>query len=590
MNSSGLYIEIAVIAVYMLYLLGIGAAFKNFNHDISDFFRGGGRGTWWLVGASVFMANISAYTFTGASGVAFEAGWSVATIYIANSVGLFLAFLFFAAWFRQLRAITGPEVIEMRFGRTTQQLYAFLMVILGVVGSGLVLWAMAIFTAAVFGFPIWVIILVLGAVVMAYSTSGGSWAVMATDFVQSLIMVPTTIIVGVLALLAMGGFTGMGELVRNAGLESDFNLINGTGEFSGGQFTLTWALGIFMTQSILSNSMVSGPRFFSVKDGWEARKAAFLAFVLMAMGCVFWFLPPMAARLLFESDVLSAGASLNKPAEAAYAVASIKLLPLGMTGVIMVAMFSATMSSLDSGINRNAAIVIRDILPMLRKSMGLEPMEAERELVWSRWVSLALGLVVMGIALYYSLMGKAGMFEFMLALASMLGAPMSVPMLLGMFVKRVPAWSAVFAVFCGLMPSLLAFAFGLEWSFQQKVFINVGCGTAGFLSSMLFWKSASQAYRTKVEEFFTKMHLPVDFEKEVGKANDLSQLKILGNFVLGISSFFFLLLLVPNPLGGRVVILCLASSVALTGVLMRWVGARQARLSAAKEAAVSTIS
>jgi solute:Na+ symporter, SSS family len=90
----------------------------------------------------------------------------------------------------------------------------------------------------------------------------------------------------------------------------------------------------------------------------------------MSLGSFFWFIPPMVARLLYEADVLVMGAQLNNPAEAAFAVASINLLPLGMTGMIVVAMFAATMSSMDSGINRNAAVFVRDIYPALCRLVG----------------------------------------------------------------------------------------------------------------------------------------------------------------------------------------------------------------------------
>src|SRR5277367_842363 len=109
-------IEYVVIGCYLIFLVIIGAAFHRFNRNVSDYFRSGCRGTWWLVGASVFMGNVTANSFTSSAGVAFQAGWSVAIIYIGNAVGYFVNFLFLAAWFRQLRATTGPEVIRMRFG------------------------------------------------------------------------------------------------------------------------------------------------------------------------------------------------------------------------------------------------------------------------------------------------------------------------------------------------------------------------------------------------------------------------------------------------------------------------------------------
>ncbi len=607
MDSTERMVEFAVIAVYLVFLLLIGLAFRRFNSNISDFFRSGARGAWWLVGSSAFMAGISAYTFTGASGVAYTAGWSVAIIYIGNALGFFLAFLVFAPWFRQLRAITNPEVIRMRYGPFTQQFYAIFGVLTAVIGGGLQLWAMAIFTSAVFGFQIWQVIVVIGAVVVFYSTTGGSWAVMATDFVQSLIMIPLTVVIGVICLIEVGGMSGLNQLIGDAGLSREFRLINAQDDFPVYQFSIIWALAMLINQAGLTNTIATGQRYFMVKDGREARKAAFLAFVLMSMGSFFWFIPPMVARLRYEADVLVMGAQLNNPAEAAFAVASINLLPLGMTGMIVVAMFAATMSSMDSGINRNAAIFVRDIYPalcrmfakardrllrrrLLKRDGHDDAFEAGRQsrrgplsevglLLLGRVFSLIFGAIIILMALYFAQIGGRGMFDVMLDIAAMLGVPLSVPMLMGLFIKRVPGWSAMFAAICALIPAFLAseFLFGWGWNFQTKVFMNLSVGIVAYLATMPFWKTTTQDYRDQVTEFFTRMHTPVDFEKEIGQASDLSQLTLIGAFVCAVASFILLLLFLPNAWQGRLAIITVAGIVMGIGGLMIFIGRRGAR-------------
>lgn len=577
MAETNRLIEFIVIAVYLCFLLGIGFAFKNFNSNISDFFRSGSRGTWWLVGSSAFMAGISAYTFTGASGVAYTAGWSVAIIYIGNTLGFVLAFLFFAPWFRQLRAITGPEVIRMRYGVFTQQFYAGFGVLTSLLGGGLQLWAMAIFTSAVFGFEIWIVIVAVGSVVMFYSTTGGSWAVMATDFVQSLIMIPLTILIAILCLIEVGGFSGFNALVIEKGLGQEFKMINSPGDFGFGQFTMIWVAAMIFNQAILSNTIVSAQRYFSVKDGRDARKAALLAGGMMAFGSVFWFIPPMVARLLYETEVTTMGARLNDASEAAFAAASIMVLPLGMTGLIVVAMFSATMSSVDSGLNRNAAIFLRDIYPALCRAFKIKELGESGQLVLGRVFSLIFGCMIIGIALYFAQLGGRGMFEVMLNLAAMLGVPLSIPMLLGIFVKRVPQWSAMFSAICGLLPSIIAVAIDANWNFQTKVIANLSAGSIAFVLTIPLWKGASQAYRQQVTEFFEKMYRPIDFEKEIGEASDVRQMGIIGAFTTAVGSFMLLLLFLPNPWHGRLSIIAVAASVIAIGGLMIRAGKRGKR-------------
>jgi len=85
-----------------------------------------------------------------------------------------------------------------------------------------------------------------------------------------------------------------------------------------------------------------------------------------------------------------------------------------------------------------------------------------------------------------------------------------------------------------LIPSALGFfsetLFGETWSFQQKVFVNMGVGVVVYLLTMPFWKYETKAYQKQTDSFFERMLTPVDFKKEVGKPNDLRQLKVIGSF------------------------------------------------------------
>ena len=80
-------LDYAIIAAYLLLRVGVGAAFTRFTRTSADYFRGGSRATWWLVGTSLYMGCFSAWTFTGAAGVAYLAGWSVVCIYGGSICG-----------------------------------------------------------------------------------------------------------------------------------------------------------------------------------------------------------------------------------------------------------------------------------------------------------------------------------------------------------------------------------------------------------------------------------------------------------------------------------------------------------------------
>lgn len=590
-------IEYIVIGAYLTILVAVGFVFKRFNSNVSDYFRNGCKGTWWLVGSSAFMTSFSAVTFTAMAGAAFESGFSVTVIFLGNAIGFFLAFLFLAPWFRQLRCITAPEIIRMRYGATTQMFYAWITMILGILYAGLWLQGLAIFTAAIFDFTalqFWVfdtevkvVILLVGCVVLIYSVFGGSWAVMATDFLQFLVLMPLTLALAWLALDAVGGIGGFFEMVEARGLVEDFKFINEPGHRFIGQaegsvlnkYTIAFAIATITYKVVKAAELDAAPKYFAVKDGRAARKAALLASVMMLLGTAVWFIPPMVSRLLYEDSVMALAAQgVSKPAEAAYAIAGMKLLPLGMTGLMVVAMFSATMSSMDTGLNRNAAIFVRDVYPALVKWFRLPELGERALFIMGQVFSLLFGVLIIGLAFYFSQVKGKGVFEHMLDVGVLVALPMGLPLLMALFIRPAPWWAAIFSVCAALVPSWLSWcANGTpdEWTYQMKTFVIVPVGLLSYAITIPFWKYASDSYRKQVDKFFTTMKTPIDFEKEVGEGNDLTQLKIMGSFSAVVGVCICTLVVLPNPFSGRMVILFVGGTVAVIGGVLAWVGSRK---------------
>lgn len=564
-------LEIAIIGVYLLFLLGVGFSFRRFNNDSSDYFRAGAKGTWWLVGSSIFMSGISSYTFVGNGAAIYQSGWSPLVIYLANTLVLFISFLFLAAWFRQMRAVTFGEVVRERFGPRTEQFIASLFVVNSIAWAAVQLYGLSVFASLlVDGVSQQAVIVAVGLIVLAYSTVGGNWAVMANDFVQSLIMVPITILVAVLCLHAVGGWSGFQELIAgNPDVARDFRFINDSGDFPAAQYGLWWIVAVFIGQMLSQMNMTQGAiRYFSAKDGLEARKAAMLAGLLMAVGCFIWFIPPMTGRLLFDDLIQATNDDPLRAAEQAYAVTAEQLLPLGLMGVMVVAMFAATISSMDTGINRNAALIVRDIIPAILRVFRLPAIPVTAEVGVSRFVSAGMGLTVILVAYFYSQLQGTDLFQIALNVVTLIMIPTSVPMLLAFFIKRTAPWAAVVSMFMGFAPSLINLLVETGWTYQERTFWVTGAAVFGYLISIPFYKSSPAEYKARIEGFFTKMKTPIEFEKEVGASLDWIQLRMIGRYATILGVFLSSLVLLPNPLWGRLSALFVSGSVLVVGVLM----------------------
>lgn len=409
--------------------------------------------------------------------------------------------------------------------------------------------------------------------VLLYSTAGGTWAVMATDFVQGLIMVTMATLLTVLCLMELGGLGGFFEAIRESPHAADLRLVNQGLDPSRPdpyQYTAPWAGALLVLMIFHNVSMGNAVKYFSAKTGRDARIAATVAGVLMVVAATVFFVPPITARLLF-ADMVDA-LPLSKPAEGAYAVASVNLLPESLLGIMLVSMFAATMSSMDTALNRNAAFVVRDIMPPVLRLVGITPPTPHGEMRVGQVFSALFGFAAMGIALFYTRLGAVGILEVTLDIAGLIGVPVAIPLVLGIFVRKTPGWSAIFTVCVALVPSAFALAAaeqGDPWPFHWKIAIALTTGTVAFLATRPFWSRVSDREQRRIQDFFQRMHTPVDFEKEVGQANDDVQLRVIGTVVLAVASFIALLMLVPQTGTERVCVFVVAMVLFLIGLGMK---------------------
>ncbi len=572
-----MWIEYLTLLLYFVLLLVLGGWFSKLNKDLSDFIRGGARGTWWMVGTSITMSGISAFTFTGNGSAAYEAGPTLLVIYAANLAGMAMGGLFLARWFRQTRALTGADVIRSRFGTPVEQFSIYTGLVLGPLGAAVQLWALAVFVSSVFHLPLLPTIVAVGVIVTVYSVTGGKWAVMATDVVQGIILYGITLLVGVLALVHVGGISGFLSYFSDPQFSESFRFFKEPGQFPENKFTLQWAVVIFIMQFLTQVQLGTAGRYLSVKDGREGARASWWAFLLMAIGSAVWFLPPMVARFVFAEEVMAL--PIDDPATGAYAVAARQLLPNGLMGIMIAAMFAATMSSMDSGINGLTGVIVHNLLGRIREVLSKPVLSGQRLVGLCRWISTALGATIITMALLLATQGKVQLFDVFLLMGAVIGPPLMLPLLAGLFLRKLPAWSYFLIFFSALIPSAYVelatrWADATPWTIQERGMWVLLWGLLGVLISRLMatWRGARQ--RERERQFFETMHTPVDFEREIGGANDGLQALLVGKITVWLGALMLMLLWVPNTWPDRMMILVLSGFIILCGGAMLWAGRR----------------
>ncbi|MFD0894001.1 hypothetical protein KBB96_03335 [Luteolibacter ambystomatis] len=574
------HIDLCVIGIYLAFLVVVGLTFSRLVRNSSDYFRAGAQGSWWMMGTSMFVSGISAYTFVGNAAGIFKSGWTPMVIYLANVGGFLGAALLLGPWYRQMRAITYAEVIRERFGKSAEQLVSHLLVINNLVWAGAGLYTLATFLRPLT--PGWseaAIIVAVGSAVVIYSSIGGSWASAANDFAQSLVLISVTITITVLCFQRTGGIGGFFAAVHQSPAAGDLSFIKtapaNQSDWTSG-YGLTWMAVTFVFQIFNQSSLFQGVRYFSAKDGREARKAAWLACVLMSIGLVVFFVPPIFARVFLEPQVLAMHPLPEKAAEYAYAVASREVLPKGASALLSVVIFAAAIGTLDTSLNRTAGLVVRNLLPAHRKLLGMSPAQAGNEMVVGRIATIGIGMMVMGFAMIYTRIEGSSIFDVMQRIIAQLIGPQIIPLMLFLFVRKVPRWAIFSSLAGGYLPSLVVWVLmitrGTHVSYPQVGTMVFTGGVAGFLVSRLFWKRVPEEERRQTAAFYERMKRPVDFGAEVGEGSDLIQFRMVGRSSLVLAALFLLLLIPMGDGTARAIVLAISGSIGGIGGVLLWCG------------------
>lgn len=322
------------------------------------------------------MTQFSAWTFTGAAGKAFTDDFAVLVVFVGNMVAYLFAWKYFARRFRQMRVDTPTEAVRRRFG----QFFTWVIIPLSVINAGVWLNGLGVFASAVFNADITVTIWGTGIAVLTISLLSGAWGVVASDFIQTLVVAVSSVACAVVALVLVGG---------PFNVVTDFPVDFFSGPGMNYPLLMVCTFLFFVVKQLQSiNNMQESYRFLNAKDSHNASKAALMALGMMLVGAIIWFIPPWVSAILYPetgSEYVNLGA---KSRDAVYLVFARNAMPLGTVGLLMAGLLAATMSSMDSALNRNAGIFVRSFYASIVRQGQASDSEQLR-VAWSTapWLS-----------------------------------------------------------------------------------------------------------------------------------------------------------------------------------------------------------
>lgn len=448
MTSSEICILIAI-AVYLCFMIGIGAWYSKKNKNADDFFLGGRRLGPFVTAMSAEASDMSSWLLMGLPGLAYLSGLAdPAWTAIGLAVGTYLNWLIVSKRLRNyslaVNANTVPDFFSNRWADKSKILLvgaALIIIIFFVPYTASGFAACGKLFSTLFEMEYHTAMVISAAVIVGYTVLGGFLAASTTDFVQSIVMTLAIVVVLGFGISAAGGF---GAVIDNAkalpGYLSFVQYRPGGGDAAPyGLLTIfsmmAWGLGYFGMPHVLL-------RFMAIKDPKQLKLSRRVASVWVVISLAVAVLIGIVGLTLTKVNVIGQLAdSETIIVDISRVIADHGILPALVAGVILAGILAATMSTADSQLLAAASSVSQNIV----RSVFWKSLSDKGAMIIAR----ASVVVISVFAVFIAWDPESNVFNIVSFAWAGFGAAFGPVMLTALFWRRSNRWGALAGIITG---------------------------------------------------------------------------------------------------------------------------------------------
>ena len=454
MQSPGLQpLDWALIALYACSTIGLGIYFSRKQTSTKEYFIGNAKMPPLLIGVSIFATLLSTISYLSMPGESAGKG----PVMLLAIVGYPLVYVIVAYGllpvYMRHRVTSAYELLEENLGLKIRLLGASMFLLLRIVWMTLLVYLAAKAMIVMMGIDpkyIPLIVVVTGAVSIVYTSLGGLRAVVVTDFMQTISLFGGAAMVIAMITIAMRGFGWFPTQWQSNWDSQPF--------FSFDPKTRVTVVGTFLATTVWMVATIGGDqtavqRFMSTRDLASARKALATQLIVGATVGATLCLVGLALLGYFTQHpehLAAAGLSIEDNADKLFPHFIAYHLPIGVSGLVVAAMFAAAMSSIDSGINSITAVVMTDFLDRL----GMKAKDDKTHYRRAQLLALCIGMIV--VAGSFSMKYIEGnITEVTGKTVNLLTTPIFALFLFALFVPFATTGGVLIGTFCGTATGFL---------------------------------------------------------------------------------------------------------------------------------------
>jgi solute:Na+ symporter, SSS family len=440
-------LPVADLVVFIIITLGnvlFGASFYFKNKTSDQFTSGGGKLPSWVVGMSIFATFVSSISFLALPGKAYVSNWNALVFSFAIPIAAIMAVKFFVPLYRGLGSISAYNYLEVRFGKWARVYASICYILTQMMRTGAILLLLALPLNALFGWNIKTIIIITGIAVTAYSMLGGIQAVVWTDAVQGIVLIVGALTCAIVLTFSMP--EGPGQVFEIAAASNKFSLGSFGASLSESTFWVVLIYGLFINLQNYGIDQNFVQRYMTTSSLKKAKSSAlFGALLYLPVSLIFFYIgTALFSYYTAHPDLLPAELKEAGAGDKVFPHFIVNGLPVGITGLLIAAIFAAGMSTVSTSVNSTATIILSDYYRRYFKNATEK--SAMKVLYISSVIFGALGII---IAL--SLVGVESVLDAWWSLASIFSGGMLGLFLLAFLSKSVRNIDAAVGVIVGAL-------------------------------------------------------------------------------------------------------------------------------------------
>lgn len=469
-------LDYAVLLTYLAGLIGIGIYFGRKEATTSDFFLAGQRIPWWAAGLSIFGTQLSAITFMAIPAKTYAEDWVYFLAQICIVLIAPVVVYGFLPFFRRLNITTAYEYLEKRFNLAVRWFGSLSFILFQFGRMGIVLALPAIALSTVTGLNVYACILIMGIIATLYTTLGGIEAVIWSDVLQVIVLLGGALI----SLILIGSHVdgGLSSVIQQGQAADKFHMFNWTWDAT---TTAVWVIlgGNFLAMIVpygTDQSVIQ--RYLTTRTEAEAARSIWTNALLTLPASLLFFFLGTALFVFYQTHPDALDPQLATDAIFPWFIAS--ELPLGISGLVIAALFAASMSSVDSSMNSIAASIITDFYHRLVPTST----DAFRLRI-AKQLTIGLGVLGTSMALLIATFEVKSLWDLFLQFVGLFGGSLAGVFLLGLFTTRAHATGT----FCGAIIGAAAIYFVQQYTdlhfFLYAAIGILSCFITGYLLSLV---------------------------------------------------------------------------------------------------------